>query len=391
MALLAVLPALVWLFVGCLFPHWLPALPFSTAQVVSGAIGVFLLLTLFFRQWRWTHWAAWLAGNAGAFYLAEHSDAVNALPIWWVLSSLLLSFAPIPSLRTWAGKGLFILLLGLPLGLLWPPVGAAIAALNPSHWLMTAALRDDYPQLAYGLFVLAIAATWATFLMYQVSAAYRWAQWAAWLVMMALLLTGSASDALSWTVIVAATGLIVALADQLLRLAYIDELTGLPQRRALMSQLQHLKRRSAVCMLDVDHFKKFNDKYGHDVGDQVLRLLGRILAEQKGLKAYRYGGEEFTLVFAHNDQARLKAQLEEVRKAVASYPLSIRDASRPKRGNEGKQQRGQRKVPNKHVKVTISLGATVRAKNDTAEAILKRADENLYSAKKAGRNRVVLR
>ena len=74
MALLAVLPALVWLFVGCLFPHWLPALPFSTAQVVSGAIGVFLLLTLFFRQWRWTHWAAWLAGNAGAFYLAEHSD-----------------------------------------------------------------------------------------------------------------------------------------------------------------------------------------------------------------------------------------------------------------------------------------------------------------------------
>lgn len=390
MALLAVLPALVWLFVGCLFPHWLPALPFSPVVVSTAVISTLFLLTVFFRQWRWTHWAAWLAGSTATYYAATQSDTLHALPVWWVCSSLLLSFAPVPSLRTGLGKCLFLALLIVPISLLWSPLAGAVAMLNPSQWLMTAELRDEYPRLAYGLFVVAIAGTWSTVLMYRVSAAYQWAQWGAWLVMMSLLLTTSVEHALSWSVIAAGTGLIVALADQLLRLAYIDELTGLPQRRALMSQLQHLKRRSAVCMLDVDHFKKFNDKYGHDVGDQVLRLLGRILGEQSGIKAYRYGGEEFTLVFPHNDTARLKEQLEHVRKRVAEYPLSIREQGRPQNAQAGKQQRGQSAGRSKQVKVTISLGATPRDKTDTPETLLKRADELLYRAKKAGRNRVVL-
>ena len=182
----------------------------------------------------------------------------------------------------------------------------------------------------------------------------------------------------------------MALADRMLKLAYIDELTGLPQRRALMSELQHLRKRSAVCMLDVDHFKKFNDRYGHEVGDQVLKLLGSILKSVNGFKAYRYGGEEFTLVFSHNNEEKLKDVLETVRAKVANYPLTLRDPSRPETSGKGKEKRGKQSNK-KTVKVTISLGATTKLPTDTPDSILKLADENLYAAKKAGRNRVVLK
>ena len=125
---------------------------------------------------------------------------------------------------------------------------------------------------------------WATYLLYKSASAFAWSHWAAWLSLMVFLLAVQYQQASTWAALAASAGLLLALADQMLKLAYIDELTGLPQRRALMSQLQHLRKRSAVCMLDVDHFKKFNDRYGHEVGDQVLRLLGSILKNTAGLR-----------------------------------------------------------------------------------------------------------
>ena len=81
-------------------------------------------------------------------------------------------------------------------------------------------------------------------------------------------------------------------------MAFRDELTDLPARRALMRDLEGMGRLYAAAMVDVDHFKRFNDRYGHDVGDQVLRMVAAKLAKAPGGgRAYRYGGEEFALLY----------------------------------------------------------------------------------------------
>ena len=101
--------------------------------------------------------------------------------------------------------------------------------------------------------------------------------------------------------------LVAAVAHEAYQMAFRDELTGLPGRRALNERLQRLGRSYVIAMADVDHFKKFNDTHGHDVGDQVLRLVAAQLRKiGGGGKAYRYGGEEFTLVFLQ-DARRMPA------------------------------------------------------------------------------------
>src|SRR5690606_5765019 len=141
-----------------------------------------------------------------------------------------------------------------------------------------------------------------------------WGQFGCWSLLMLALISMQLPLLSHAAMVAAALCIVLALALQMLHLAYIDELTQLPQRRALLGDLRHLGKRSAVTMLDVAHFKKFNDTSGHDVGDQVLRLLGAIFAKEPGFKAYRYGGDEFTLVFTHNDPEQSQDSLEAVRK-----------------------------------------------------------------------------
>ena len=96
----------------------------------------------------------------------------------------------------------------------------------------------------------------------------------------------------------ALTSLCISLAHEGFHMAFRDELTGLPGRRALNEKLQRMGRIYTLAMADVDHFKVFNDTHGHDVGDQVLRMVAAQLRRVSGGgHAYRYGGEEFTLVF----------------------------------------------------------------------------------------------
>lgn len=78
--------------------------------------------------------------------------------------------------------------------------------------------------------------------------------------------------------------------------AYVDELTGIGGRRSLEDAMLNLGRKYAIAMMDIDHFKKSNDTYGHEAGDQVLRLVASKLNSAFGRNAYRYGGEEFTVV-----------------------------------------------------------------------------------------------
>jgi hypothetical protein len=143
-------------------------------------------------------------------------------------------------------------------------------------------------------------------------------------------------------------------------------------------------------MVDVDHFKKFNDKYGHDVGDDVLKMVARQLAMVKGGSAYRYGGEEFCLVFAGKNLEQCKENMELVRKKIACYRLYVRDMqNRPRSQKAGVQHRGSA-GETRFASVTISIGA---AESDTVkkppQEALKAADAALYEAKRSGRNRLV--
>ena len=166
-----------------------------------------------------------------------------------------------------------------------------------------------------------------------------------------------------------------------------DGLTGLPARRALDEKMMLLGRRYTIAMIDVDHFKKFNDTYGHNVGDQVLQMVGSNMQKVTGRgKPYRYGGEEFTVVFPGKNMKRVIPHLEELRETIADYQLAIRGKDRPNQARQGKRQRVGKNA-NKKVSITVSVGVAER--NDlfrTPGDVLKAADKALYRAKKKGRN-----
>lgn len=172
-------------------------------------------------------------------------------------------------------------------------------------------------------------------------------------------------------------------------MAYRDDLTGLPSRRALNEQMLGVGRQYVIAMLDVDHFKSFNDSYGHDVGDQVLKMVAKKMAAVKGGgKAYRYGGEEFTILMPRKKMAEAIPFLEEVRKNIATYQLVLRGNDRPKEAKEGKKLRASERG-DKSVSVTISIGVAESSDSlRSAEEVLKAADKALYRAKSKGRNQL---
>ncbi len=175
-------------------------------------------------------------------------------------------------------------------------------------------------------------------------------------------------------------------------MAYRDELTGLLGRRALGERLDRLGRRYCIAMLDVDHFKKFNDKHGHDVGDEVLRMVSaHIDRVGSGGTAYRYGGEEFCVVFPRKSLDEAAAALESVREQISDYRMSIRDrGKRPARTRDGARRRGATRLGSSQVAVTISAGVAERSEDyPRPDEVVMYADKMLYRAKKAGRNRVI--
>jgi len=174
-------------------------------------------------------------------------------------------------------------------------------------------------------------------------------------------------------------------------MAHRDDLTGLPARRALMRDLDGIGGAYSAAMVDVDQFKKFNDRYGHDVGDQVLRMVAARLAETPGGgRAYRYGGEEFTLLFLGKPLQEALPHLNEARRSVEEAAFTLRSWRRPRKNPvDPGAWRGAGKQKPKRLSVTVSLGVADSTGSDPSpEAVLKKADQALYRAKKAGRNRV---
>jgi diguanylate cyclase (GGDEF)-like protein len=183
--------------------------------------------------------------------------------------------------------------------------------------------------------------------------------------------------------------LIVALLQESHQLAFRDELTGLPGRRALEERLRSLGARYALAMVDVDHFKKVNDAHGHEVGDQVLKLVaGRLAQMGGGGIAYRYGGEEFSVLFPDRDAGEAEQHLEAIRGSIEHYKMAVRGGDRPKNPEDSTKLRGT-KQPQKTLSVTVSMGLSQPdGALRTPSQVLRAADEALYRAKQAGRNRL---
>ncbi|MCC2615856.1 GGDEF domain-containing protein [Aestuariibacter halophilus] len=213
-------------------------------------------------------------------------------------------------------------------------------------------------------------------------------QIALWFTVIGLMVANAIATPLVSAVIITwlALAFVISTLVDSFNMAFRDELTGIPSRRALMQYVQTLGRRYIVVMCDIDHFKKFNDTYGHDVGDQVLRLVASKFNQVSGGgRAFRYGGEEFTLIFPRKDLHDVLPHVDLLRQTIEQYPLVIRSKDRPTK--PPKKGHNKKSAGTKTVSVTCSFGVAQR----TSEVrdfmdILKVADQALYQAKKAGRN-----
>jgi len=170
--------------------------------------------------------------------------------------------------------------------------------------------------------------------------------------------------------------------DQSLELAVTDQLTGLHNRRYMNGQLSALVARAikggeptAALLIDIDHFKKINDNFGHDVGDEVLQEFAvRLASNVRAIDLpCRHGGEEFVVIMPDTTLAAAERIAERIRMHVSGSPFRVA---------------GGKEI----LTVTISIGvAATLGEGDTPEALIKRADSGVYDAKAAGRNKVISR
>jgi diguanylate cyclase (GGDEF)-like protein len=240
--------------------------------------------------------------------------------------------------------------------------------------------RLPYPSVvAFGLALLVTAVAWLgtrSFL----EAAFFWAVVAS---LAGLLTTGPATQTYLAT---AGLFIVIALVESTFAMAYRDPLTGLPGRRAFDEALSKLSGRYAIAMVDIDHFKAVNDRYGHDVGDQVLRMLAARTADLSGARAFRFGGEEFALVFPGMSRDGAVEQLDAWRAAIAKVDFALRGKDRPRRKPK---QVESRPTGTATLRLTVSIGvAEAGGRLLEPGAVVGSADEALYRAKRAGRNQV---
>lgn len=165
---------------------------------------------------------------------------------------------------------------------------------------------------------------------------------------------------------------------ELEREAFIDPLTDVPNRRFMVIQLEKLLyefknygNRFGLYFIDIDRFKFFNDTYGHDIGDEVLKVVsGSILSALRGSDLVgRWGGDEFIAIVLDVDEESLKEIGERIKILVENSTLS---------------------VSNKTLHITISIGGTIIKDNDNLDSLISRADSLMLEAKRSGRNKIIL-
>ncbi|MGH9530536.1 MAG: diguanylate cyclase [Terriglobales bacterium] len=261
----------------------------------------------------------------------------------------------------------------------------------------------NLPELGLVTFVIAFGVLLLRFFLYRkpIESGLLWSAAAAFM--------GLQGGAISknGTAYFATAGLILvsSIVENTYALAYHDELTGLPSRRAFNEALPGLTAPYSIAAVDIDHFKSFNDTYGHETGDQVLRLVARRLAAVSGGgRAFRVGGEEFSILFSGKPMKEVLEDLEILRATIEASSFRLREASerraeprgpdrrdysRKKTAIKGSDLRKLSETDGTALSVTVSIGvAEASSRTRDAEQVIQSADKALYRAKHAGRNRV---
>ncbi len=165
---------------------------------------------------------------------------------------------------------------------------------------------------------------------------------------------------------------------QVRQIAVTDGLTGLLNRRAFDETLAEIIEQSTVSstclsMLDIDHFKRVNDTFGHTIGDNVIKYVASLLKKhtEQHHHVARYGGEELAIIMPNTSQEKALEIAEKIRHGMESSQLKRKDTSQPLG------------------KITLSIGVAQLEKGDDAECLIIRADRALYQAKESGRNKVI--
>ncbi len=182
-----------------------------------------------------------------------------------------------------------------------------------------------------------------------------------------------------------AVTLVAVVLESVWRHMNVDELTELPGRRPLRHHMRCLGKEYTMAIVDIDHFKRINDTYGHPVGDQVLKFLAAELPRVAAGRVYRYGGEEFVVVYEDGAYEQVLNNLDDLREAVSRKAFYLRGADRPEK-RPRKPRAGQQAG---RVELTVSIGAARgRPPHAIPQETLDAADQALYRAKEQGRNRV---
>lgn len=293
-------------------------------------------------------------------------------------------------------ESIFVAILCRP-GETYSPIFLQTPFLHP-HWFAWTPI----PQLAWLGFVAAFTVLLARFLLFRkpTEGGLLWSLTAAF----AGLQFGGVGRVGSGYF--AAAGLIVvaSVIENSYLLAYHDELTALPGRRSFNETLQGLEGQYAIAMADIDHFKRFNDDFGHETGDQVLRMVAaRMQRVSGGGQAFRVGGEEFSIVFAGKSMKEVVPYLEALRVAIEESRFLVRGVPERRSVARGSDRRshsksrrktadprqGELQFAQQEMAVTVSIGVaekTVRTR--AVEQVVQAADRALYRAKDGGRNRV---
>ncbi len=365
----------------------------ETHRPVTDVIAEALALLLIVLAWRFHRGrlavAALLVGASNFLARGPLADApagagatilVLAVPVLLALLALLPE-RPIGHFQIVA-----LVITVLALSLIAAAAGGAVSPAAGNRALPDLALFLAAPDVARLVFLIAAAFVALAFAARREAfeGALLWVLAAAALA----LLPGQGPAASTLALGAAQVVLLLGVIEDSYRLAYHDQLTELPGRRALEEALQTLEGDYAIAMVDVDHFKRFNDRHGHKAGDEALRMVATELHRVKGGgRAFRYGGEEFAILFPGATPAASREHLEVVRSAIANRKFALRSQDRPRKKPDRPKKPAQ---PAHLISVAVSIGvAGPNARHSTPDTVLRAADRALYRAKNAGRNRVV--
>jgi diguanylate cyclase (GGDEF)-like protein len=400
---------------------------------------LFALLTVFLAQRALEFFSSGRAVSSGPGRIALEAVAF-LLPLNFIAFSVfrergLVFSAIVPRLALLFFESVFVAIICRPGTIVGP-------AFLHSHFLGRMAWTP-LPSLALLAFLAALAVLLVRLVLFRkpTESGLLWALLATFLAFQ----VGAVGPAATAYLATAGLILISSIIENSYFLAYHDELTSLPARRAFNDALLRLEVPYAVAVVDIDHFKSFNDTYGHETGDQVLRMVaGKLASVTGGGRAYRVGGEEFSILFPGKSAKDVMPHLELLRSVIEVATFRVR-ADEERRGtartakslasdsgtadaqsqssanaearnteNQSKEFRNHerrsserrarpRRPPaqrkraraidtgptNQDLSVTVSIGAAEpNARFRSVEQVIQAADQALYRAKQSGRNRV---